>query len=188
MAACGAASRAASPAARHAWAWRESDRESTLLHAAVHALEGGPSGHRLLHLADVVWIFHRWGPRMDPETLRDLARRWKVGAELTAALEGARCVFPFPVPEVVDQLWPHRSAWARRCLRSAGLGPGIVEIKESGSRLGRLLSATWGDTLWALSRGQPPANAWLRVRRLVATHVLRKPQIPVSTRESNAAR
>ena len=163
------------------------DQEATLLHAAVHALEGGPSQHRLLHLADVVWILHRWGPGMDPETLRDLAGQWKVEAELTAALEGARSVFPFPLPEVVDQLWPYRSRWARRCLALAGLGPGIVEMTESPSQYVRLLSATWGDTLWALSRGQPPADAWVRVRQLIAKHVLRKPEIQVAQRESNAA-
>ncbi len=116
-----------------------------------------------------------------------LSRRVEERVDPRRVLEGARSVFPFPLPEVVDQLWPHRSAWARRCLRSAGLAPGIVEMKESDSRLGCLLSATWGDALWALSRGQPPANAWLRVRQLVATRVLRKPQIPVATRETNAA-
>ncbi len=153
------------------------DREATLLHCAVHALEGGWKKHRLLHLADVVWILERWGGEIDSAKLAELGRRWGVGGALTAALEGARAVFPFPLPEPVERVWPKRSLWARRSLRSAGLGPEIVDLYARPRSWGRGVGEIWSDALWEMAWGRPPRTAWNRVRRLVATRVLRRRRV-----------
>ena len=120
-----------------------------LVYLATHALRVRLPLFRLLPLADVAWLLHRRGARMEPAVIWRMARRWKVEQMFEFALRAADKLFHTPNGQVLLNAQSRRRVPGWIVDRVAT--PDVL-AGPSSDRAGTLRLRVGKKSLWALAR------------------------------------